>query len=153
MSFVNALGNNTPVENRASLNMIPSRDPNFQPNLHRNPYQAKVNYFQTAMKSSNPDFEPVNKNSRKVKHSKKSKEDHKIKENMKAKIKRVSRALTPSSHNMSSTGSQRGLAISHSAKEQISIRDGLYKNNSKEELQNQIMKLNRKIMKLEEGNK
>lgn len=133
---------------------MPVSEANYHANLHRNPYQAKVNYFQTALKSSKPDLGSAhNKNSRKIKYSKRTKYEKAIRDNMKAKIKRVSRAMTPSSHNMSSAGSQRGLAISHSAKDQISIRDEMYKSNSKEELQDQIMKLNRKIMRLEEGNK
>lgn len=60
--------------------------------------------------------------------------------------------MTPSSHK-STPVSQKGMTISHSVKDQMNMNDEMYRNNSKEELHNEIMKLNKKITRLEEGNK
>jgi len=68
------------------------------------------------------------------------------------KQKQPSRAQTPSSQNHSSQNIDHWMMVSNSAKHQISIKNELYKEESKEYLYKEIQKLNQKINKLEKGN-
>ena len=132
------------------VSKVQSNQPSFESKEHRNPYQAKINYFQTAMRNSNIDFGlSNNKHSSKMKYSKR---ESKCSSSTRNQGKRVGRAMTPSSQK-STPSSQKGMTISHSVKDQMNVNGEIYRNNSKEELQSEIMKLNKKIMKLEKGNK
>lgn len=123
----------------------------IQPKEWRNPYQAKINYFQTAMRNSNINSALANRNEpkKKLKSFVKNSTAGSTLKFKSIKHKEINvRNQTPLSNNPS-TYEALGIGVSQSDKQKITLKSELWNDSSKDELQNQINLLNEKVKQLE----
>lgn len=121
---------------------------------NKNPYQAKINYFQHALKNSktNSVLGGCKESQKKLKAFVRNSENAQIHKNIRMK-KKKHREGTPSSHTVDSEDNHHGMVMSQSVKSQVVLKNELSNSPNSQKLEQQIQKLNERIRKLELENK
>jgi hypothetical protein len=123
-------------------------------NDNKNAYQAKINYFQHALRNSktNSALGGCKESQKKLKAFVRNSENAQIHKNIRMK-KKKHREGTPTSHTVDSEENHHGMVMSQSAKNQVILKNELSNSPNSQKLEQQIQKLNEKIKSLELENK
>lgn len=123
----------------------------------QNPYQAKINYFQSAMRNSKIDSALASKKDNKKRADEKFTNTCPIQGNngnqSSPRVDNVSRPHSPTSSTNNNYKIALNMTSSQSVKNQVSLKNELSKNDSTRVLEEQIHQLNQRVRKLEKENK